>query len=146
MVDQKFKEEVDNVFYPLAKRLGLTNKGSSNFVSNELTIGYFNDEIGFQVSVDLNYFFVFLFVFKPKNNTMQLGYADDKGFRQNVYIDDVLKELGIGCSNENKKLKELGGDHKNFLLMSDILTKMLEDNWDKIVANKNTIFAKKSAY
>ncbi len=138
MENTEIIKQVRDVFDPVAKRLGLRGPKVSALTNIDLHFAYVGDEIGIKVELDLFNFFVFVLLFRAKGPAIPVGYEDASGKRQLWYLQDVLKQLGIDITKEEKELQRLGGDYRNCSAMAEIQARWLVEHWPAIRSQLNT--------
>lgn len=136
-------KQIKDVFDPIAKKLGMSELKTLQHTNTELSFGYLATDIGLEISIDLNYFFIFALIFKANSGEIPVGYEDKIGNLQKIYIQNALKKIGIDNSNETKELQKLGGNYLNCSAMVKILSKLFENNWSAIKSKADIIFSKK---
>jgi hypothetical protein len=134
--------ELKEFFDPIAKKLGMIELPILKHTYMDYSFAYLQKEIGIEINIDLSYFFIYLLVFKPKDEKVPIGYEDEFGNPQLVYIKDALKKIEIDNSKKTKELQKLGGNYKNCMSMANIYAALLEDNWEMIKLKANIIFQK----
>ena len=128
-------------FDPLAHSLGL--KGPNERVHNNVSFsfGYFADDIGLELRIELSDFFIYALIFKAEQGEIPSGYKNNLGERQKLYFQEALKELSLGGEMETKELQRLGGDHRNCEEMASKLAGLIKDKWASIYAQKKRLFS-----
>ncbi|HQF10138.1 MAG TPA: hypothetical protein PLM53_17640 [Spirochaetota bacterium] len=132
---------VKDIFEPIILNFGFKEIPPIQYHNSELGWGYLSGEFGIEIRIDLNYFFIFIMLFKTKDKKIPIGYKDDLGKTHKLYLQDALKKVGIDNKKEIKDLQRLGGNYKNCYEMAVILSQLLKNNWSTIQSNMNNIFS-----
>jgi hypothetical protein len=74
----------------------------------------------------------FLLLFRPKGNSIPIGYEDGTGALQMLQLQDALEHLGIDSTKETKELRRLRGDSHNCSKMAEIQAGLLKEHWQTI--------------
>ncbi|HEY9161832.1 MAG TPA: hypothetical protein VIS94_12220 [Desulfomonilia bacterium] len=140
MESSEILNQVRVVFDPLAKSLGLQGPIVMALGYTTILVGYHNNAVGLEIEIDLSDFFLFALIYRSKENKIPIGYNDDKGLRQKIFIQDALKMLSIDIAKETKTLQKLGGDYHNCTQMAEILAKIISQYWNNIVTFAPQLF------
>jgi|GEM_PF-4493556 len=131
----EIKQQIRKVFDPLAIRLGLDGPIELSLSPTDAHLGYTSEAIGLEVVVDIGDFFIYALLFRPTGDGLPLGYNDETGKRQKLYIQQALKELSIDVSRETEGLQKLGGDYRNCQEMAEKLAHLVEHYWPDMSQN-----------
>lgn len=140
MQTSELKENVRDAFDPIARTYGLSGPIETSLATTEFHLGYSNERLGFEITVDLSDFFIYVLIFKPVGNQAPIGYEDESGKRRKLYLQQALKELAIDASKETRALQKLGGDYRNCDKMLAILAPLLWQYWPQISADPDRWF------
>jgi hypothetical protein len=136
-------EEIQNIvtkhFEFLVHDLGFRGP-KINSRNVDFSIGYFSDEIGVEIQVELIGFFIFVLLFEPAGDDIPIGYTNPAGKVQKRHLQEILAELSVIKSSGIKELQELGGDYMNCDLLAEKLSTLLHNNWERIMANREQLF------
>ena len=125
---------IRNIFDPLASRLGLDGPIELTLTPSDVHLGYTNlgKEIGLEITVEVIDFFIYALIFRPSGDGLPVGYSDENGKRQKLYIQQALKELSIDISQETRELQTLAGDYRNCQILAEKLAGLVEHYWSDI--------------
>ena len=126
------KQQVRDVFDPLAIRLGLNVFVELSQTSTNFHLGYANQRIGLEIEVEMLDFFIYGLLFRPCGSVLPIGYTDSDGKRQKLYVQQALKELSINTNQETHTIQKLGGDYRNCREMAEILARLIEQHWQEL--------------
>jgi hypothetical protein len=129
------KQQVKEVFDPLAIRLGLNGPIELSLTPTNFHLGYTSHTIGLEIEVEMIDFFVYALLFRPNGNEIPLGYDDENGKRQKLYIQQALKELSIDVNRETHSIQKLGGDYRNCPQMAERLARLVGQYWPELSQN-----------
>ena len=136
----ELKKQIREIFDPLAARLGLKGPVEFSLSSSDFHFGYSTEAIGVELTVDMSDFFIYALIYKPTGNCIPIGYNDQTGRRQKLYLQEALKDLSIQTNKETEALQKLAGDYLNCLKMTGILARLLEQNWPQLSSNSQRWF------
>ncbi len=105
------------------------------------SLGYFGDDLGLEVLVDMSDFFIYALVFRNRINEIPVGYVDEHGHRQEIYIQEASKDLRNFDDTISKQIQRLGGNYKNCRLMAALLAKLIEQGWPLIATHFERIIS-----
>jgi hypothetical protein len=137
----ELKQEIRNVFDPLANKLGLTGPVDMSLASTDFNLSYSTQEIGLELTVDMGDFFIYALIFRPEGSAPPIGYHDENGRRQKMYLQNALEELKIDVSIETRALQKLGGNFENCDEMTRILARLVQQYWLQISSNTERWFS-----
>lgn len=131
----ELKQDVRNVFDPLAIRLNLSGLGEASSTTTEFSLGYVAQNLGVQITVDMSDFFIYALLFRPTGDTIPVGYTDASRKPQKLYLQQALKSLSVGTEQETRALRKLAGNHSNCTAMATIIAELIERHWTILLAN-----------
>lgn len=136
------KQQIRDVFDPLANKLGLLGPNESKLSHTQFALAYSDERIGIELSIDLSDFFIYALLFIPREDEVPIGYQDSSGYRQKLYLQEALKELSIDCAQETKRLQGLGGNYKNCEEMALELSHLIDKHWTIVYSQHNRWFGR----
>jgi len=132
---------IRSIFDPIARKIGLEGPYEEVHSNFSFSFGYFSNDVGIEVRVDMSDFFIYLLLFKTRQKKIPIGYKDHTGHRQKLYFQEALKELSLGGETETKELQRLGGDFRNCEKMASLLANLLKEKWSLVVSQKTKLFS-----
>jgi hypothetical protein len=135
------EQQVKMVLDPMASRLGLRGPIRRVFTHTSLSIAYMSGDLGVEINIDLSDFFLFALLFKATGQEIPVGYEDENGRRQKVYLQHALERLGRDVTGATKVLQKLAGDYRNCESMARIISDLLEPNWPLLTRESHAIFS-----
>jgi hypothetical protein len=136
---EDIKKEIVSNFGFLSQDFRLYGPQIIDF-NTSFSVGYFAKDIGVEIQVDLPNFFIYILIFLNSDNTIPFGYTSFTGKRQKRHLQHILKKLNIIDNVCIKDITILGGDYRNYSLLSKKLSRLLRDNWPVILAKGKTLF------
>jgi hypothetical protein len=136
----ELRRNIKSKFDLIASKNGAEDIEGKQISKNIIKFGYIIKGCGIEIQIELDDFFIFLLFFRVNGKEIPLGYEDQGGRPQKMYIHQVLNKLGVDHKTETKEMQKLRGDDINWEAMANILVKLLEDNLAQIVKNWDYIF------
>ncbi len=135
-----------SVFDPLAQRLRLRGPHRTSYSHSVVSLSYQTEGIGLEIEIDMFSFFMFVLLFRPQGDAPPVGYRDDRGRRQTLYLQEALRELGIDTAQEDDLLRQLKGNAGHCEAMATTLAAMVERTWEAVSASPSRWFGSAEVY
>jgi hypothetical protein len=140
MTTDEIKIQINDIFSPLAQKLGLLGYTENDRSNTTFSIAYISAAIGIELNVDLSDFFIYALLFKPEGKTIPVGYESESGGRQKIYIQEALKVLSVDARSETQALQSLAGNYHNCAEILEILKNLIEKNWNTLISEHDRLF------
>ena len=137
---QSIKTEIREIFDPIASMLGLHSYSECSRSNTEFSVAYLAEKVGLELNIDLSDFFIYALLIRPTGGDIPVGYQDDSGRRQKVYLQEALKEVGVDIQEITLKLQRMGGDCQNCSGMLAVLSELIKENWEVLVEERQRWF------
>jgi hypothetical protein len=134
----EFVDLVRTRFDPSMIRLGLNGPVVTR-KNTYFYLDYFGAQIGLEVLVEFDYFFVFAVVFRH-GGSRTVPEKVEFGKQRLMYLQAALEQIGVRNADTDEQLKALGGDYRNCDAMCSLLVGMNEKSWQDVVANSDLLF------
>ncbi len=110
--------QVRHIFDPLSEKLEFGEPLEDRQNNTSFSVAYPGTEVGLQLFIDVSDFFIYALLFKPSVTGLPIGYRDDQGTRQKLYLQEALSELSIDGKAETLALQKLWGRIVKLLALS----------------------------
>jgi len=134
--------KIKTVFDSIAHKYGACELQTVYYGYKEVSFGYKVDTFGIDVEIDLSSFAIFVLIFKFKEDKIPVDYEDEFGNLQRIHIQEALNRIGLDISRERNELRRLSGNSNNCTAIVNILSKLLDDNWNILLSKTDIIFHK----
>ena len=136
----ELKNKIIDLVDPVFRGLGLSGPFEYSIASTDLHLAYMSDDVGLEIIIEMADFFVFAMIFHPKEKTVPIGYHDESGRRQKLYLQQALNKLSANGSSYNEQMSAFRVDSKNYKEFISLVINIIEQNWLAIVENKSCLF------
>jgi hypothetical protein len=135
--------EVRSLFDPVAARLGLGSGVATRSRHSDFSVVYLGSPIGLQIEVEAAEPFIGALAFRPRDGACPVGYEDDSGRRQKMYIQTAAQVLGQNLTAQNATIRKIESDRRNpqrIVQVAQLLAPMTERLWSLLVAGHTKLF------